>query len=201
MRNLKEINLLFLFFLFSSSISGQEMGNSSYSVFTGGMIVSNSILSTTKIGYEYKHLGLSIDFSHDEYSETWEDNTKSHFQIRVLSIASRYYLRQQGRSFFAELGIGIGNPTLSLKETSHTKKAKEQTPLAEWGLGWRFGKKPKGIFGEIGLRSTTSFKDIHLYTTEAAPDRAEIDNISYQSWLIKKGSFSSQIYVGIGYSF
>jgi hypothetical protein len=199
--NKKLFASLFALCLMPLFTQAQEKDKNSLSVFTGGMAVKSSLLSTTKLGYESGHFGALADLTYDTYKETWSDGSKSFYQLYGFSASGRYYLQPLGRSIFAEVSIGMGRPSLTTTEGDQQKVKKDVLPLSGFGLGWRFGKKPKGLFGEVGFRWSYSLKDSHLYTTDAKPDQQGLDNISYQSWLFEKGKGSGQLYLGIGYSF
>lgn len=190
-----------IFLLLPLGGNAQNRANKSFSIFSGGMVIKRSILSTTKLGHEFKNFGFITDFSYDDYYETWHDGSKSYFKLRAISLSARYYLRPKGRSLFAEVNAGLGFPKLTTSTNGDEKVKISNLPITGFGLGWRFGKKPKGLFGETGWRTTTSLKDLHLFTTNEKPATNDLENISYQSWIFKKGNFSSQIYLGIGYSF
>jgi hypothetical protein len=177
--------------------------SSSWSAFSGGMIVGQSILSTTKFGYEKKHFGLSADFTFDNYREKWNDGSKSKFDLYGVSVGARYYTRSMGRGFFAEGFGGYGLARLTTNQSTQKQQLKESEylPVSGVGLGYRFGRKPKGPFGEVAYRATVPLKNVHLYTTDDKPDPQAVSNISYQSWIFEKGKASGQFYVGIGYSF
>lgn len=189
--------------LVTTSLLAQPAGDQSLSVFSGAMFFSQSILSTSKLGYEKKHLGISADFTYDSYREKWDDGSKSTFTLYGASVGARYYTRPMGRGFFAEGFGGYGLAQLNTCECNQGKeiKVREYLPLTGLGLGYRFGKRPKGFFGEIAYRTTIPLKNVHLYTTDEKPDPQGLDNISYQSWIFEKGKASGQLYVGIGYSF
>ena len=177
--------------------------SNSWSVFSGGMIVGESILSTTKFGYEKKHFGLSADFTYDDYQEKWNDGSKSKFALYGVSIGARYYSGSMGRGFFAEGFGGYGLARLTTTQNTQNKEIKDSDylPVTGLGLGYRFGRKPKGLFGEVAYRATVPLKNVHLYTTDDKPDPQSVSNISYQSWVFEQGKASGQFYVGIGYSF
>jgi hypothetical protein len=177
--------------------------SSSYSAFSGGMIVGQSILSTTKFGYEKKHFGLSADFTFDSYQEKWSDGSESKFALYGVSVGVRYYTSSMGRGLFAEGFGGYGLTQLTTKQNAMKQELydSDYLPVTGLGMGYRLGKKPKGLFGELGYRSTVALKNAHLYTTDDKPDPNAVGNISYQSWIFKKGKASGQFYLGIGYSF
>lgn len=179
----------------------QDSPKHSFSVMTGGIIFKNSLVSTNKIGYEWSHFGVITDFTYDTYKETWEDKSRSYFDLYALSISGRYYSKKLGRGLFGEVNLGLGRAALTTKENNLQEVKKQTLPLAGLGAGWRFGKKPKGLFGEIGYRFSMALSDAHLYTTDQKPGTDGLDNISYQSWLFEKGKGSGQLYAGIGFSF
>ena len=192
---------LLIFVLLPFFTLAQQEYNDSFSIFTGGFVIKSSILSTTKFGYEFNKFGFIADFTYDDYRETWQDGSKSLFQILAISISGRVYLKPLGRGLFAELNAGIGRPALTTKENGQEKFRSAFLPISGFGIGWRFGQEPKGIFGEVGLRSTVGLKNIHLYTTDNEPNTHNVNSVSYQSWVFKRGEFSSQIYLGVGFSF
>jgi hypothetical protein len=195
--------ILCILLMMSTSLLAQRAKDQSWSVFSGGMILDQSKLSTTKLAYEKKHFGLSTDFTYDTYYEKWTDGTQSTFSLYGVSIAARLYSQQMGRGLFAEGfgGYGLAKLTTSVNDLDNKIKADELFPVTGFGFGYRLGKKPKGLFGEIAYRATIPLKNVHLYTTDEKPDPQGLDNISYQSWIFEKGKPSGQLYVGIGYSF
>lgn len=193
--------LLIVFLGFFTNSQAQDSSNQSFSIMTGGIVFKNSLVSTNKIGYEWRHFGIITDFTYDTYKETWNDNSKSNFNLYALSLSGRYYTKTMGRGFFAEVNAGLARVALSTSENNQKEISKQTLPLAGLGLGWRFGKRPKGIFGEAGYRFNVALKDAHLYTTDLKPNTNGLDNISYQSWLFEKGKGSGQLYIGIGFSF
>ena len=184
-------------------IGAMSQNDSSWSVFSGGMFLGKSVLSTTKVGFEKKHFAISTDFTVDNYREKWNDGSKSKFNFYGVSVGARYYTRPMGRGLFAESFGGYGFTQLTTTQSAQTSKLKDTNslPLAGLGLGYRFGKKPKGLFGEVAYRATVPLKNVHLYTTDEKPNPENISNISYQSWVFEKGKTSGQLYLGIGYSF
>lgn len=177
--------------------------DSSWSVFSGGMFLGESVLSTTKVGFEKKHFALSTDFTIDNYHEKWDDDSTSKFNFYGVSVGARYYTRPMGRGFFVEGFGGYGFTKLTTNQSTSTTILKDTNslPVSGIGLGYRFGKKPKGLFGEVAYRATVPLKNVHLYTTDDKPDPENISNISYQSWIFEKGKASGQFYLGVGYSF
>jgi len=197
----KPLFYILILSLISPFIQAQHKDNRSFSIFTGGIIIGKSHLSTTKIGMEFNKYSILTDFTYDDYSETWDDGSSSKFQIVALSFAGRYYLKPLGRGIFAELYSGLGKSIITTVENGQTKNMSDIKPFSGFGLGWRFGKKPKGIFGEIAYRYSISWKESHLYTTDIKPNTNNLESFSYQSWYTKKGEGTSQLYIGIGYSF
>lgn len=184
-----------------ASTQAQDTSKHSFSVMTGGIVFKNSLVSTNKIGYEWGHFGVITDFTYDTYKETWKDHSRSKFDLYALSFSGRYYTKTKGRGFFAEVNAGLGRVSIKTNENNQEEVKKQTIPLAGMGLGWRFGKRPKGLFGEVGYRFNVALKDAHLYTTDQKPVTNGLDNISYQSWLFEKGKGSGQLYVGVGFSF
>lgn len=189
--------------LLSTPALAQRANDQSWSAFTGGIIYGRSVLSTNKLGWEKKHLGLLVDFTYDDYREKWDDGSKSTFGLYGLSVGARYYTKPMGRGFFAEGFGGYAYTQVKTRMQDQQKEVRDKDflPMTGLGLGYRFGKKPKGLFGEVAYRSTIPLKDTHLYTTDQKPDPQVLDNISYQSWIFEKGKASGQLYIGIGYSF
>ncbi len=87
-----------------------------------------------------------------------------------------------GRGFFAEANVGLARASVTTKENIQQEVKKQTFPLDFIGLGWRFGKRPKGIFREVGYRFNLALKYAHLYTTDHKPETKGLDNISYQSF-------------------
>lgn len=200
---MKRIFIAYVLALLPTALFAQRTGDNSWSAFSGGMVFGSSILSTTKFGYERNHIGLTADVSFDSYREKWDDGSKSTFALYGISMGGRYYTRLMGRGFFAEGFGGYSLVKLNTSENSTGKKIidSEYLPVTGLGLGYRFGKKPRGLFGEVAYRATVPLKNVHLYTTNTKPDPQVVDNISYQSWIFEKGKASGQFYLGIGYSF
>ena len=174
----------------------------SKSLFLGGFLIKKSTLFIGKVGFERGHFGVVADITRDAVKEKWEvDNTKGHYVLWVYSLSGRYYFRPMGRSFFAEVGVGTSKANLTVDYGSHSIKKTTSLPLASWGLGWRFGKKPRGLFGEVGFRNAYALKERHLYTDATKPAGSTNEGVTYHSWYFKKGKSTASLYLGVGFSF
>ena len=195
--------VLCILLMMSISLLAQRAKDQSWSAFSGGMILNQSKLSTTKFAFEKKHFGLTTDFTYDTYHEKWGDGTQSNFSLYGVSLSARLYSKQMGRGFFAEGfgGYGLAKLKTSIDDLDSKIIDDEYFPVTGLGFGYRLAKKPKGLFGEVAYRATIPMKDVHLYTTDEKPDPQGLDNISYQSWIFEKGKPTGQLYIGIGYSF
>ena len=200
---MKQIIIFYLAITLPATMFAQQSHNTSKSIFSGGMWVGQSILSTTKFSYDKGHLGIVSDFTWDNYRENWQDGTQSSFSLYGFSVGARYYSNVMGRGLFVEGFGGYGQAKLKTEDSNQLMTINDQKslPLTGFALGCRFGKKPKGLFGEVAYRATIPLNDLHLYTTESKPDTNGLDNISYQSWIFERGKAMGQVYVGIGYSF
>ncbi len=199
-----------LFFAFPFYCQAQEStkssffrseGNRSKSVLIGGVYTGESLLLITKLGYEYGHLGINIEFSNDQTREKWPDGSKGSYHLYAPALTGRLYLKPHGRGPFAEAGAAGAVASLTVRQDGRQVTWRGALPLASWGVGWRFGRRPRGWFGEMAFRSNYALRTLHLYTDAAAPEESKAGTIAYQSWYLQKGKAYPQLYVGIGYSF
>lgn len=192
--------LFILIIIMNNNIVNAQNENS-YSIFTGGMVLKNSLLSTTKSGYEFGNFALISDFTFDQYKEKWSDGSSGKFLLTGFSSSVRYYLNDDRMGFFGEAGFGMSKVSLTTKAGGTEKKVSENIPMASIVIGYRYKINIPGLFLEGGYRTSTPLKSSHLYTTENKPETESGKNIGYQSWNFEKFRFSGQIYLGLGYSF
>ena len=110
-----------------------------------------------------------------------------------------------GRNAFVEVGAGSANPSIKVTYADgKTARDHWKMQYLSFGTGWRFGFKPKGLFGEIGYRN---YLIVHrmplLYTDLKAQPQVGPDApaIQYHIWYIRRFRLNNQVTVGVGYSF
>src|SRR5688500_4417932 len=122
--------LFFFFCLLSINAYSQNDDNQSWSFFSGGMLLKQSTLWTTKVGWEKNKWSLLGDLTYDNYRETWHDGSASKFNLYSVSLSGRYYLKQLGRSLFAEVTTGVARTILKTDEDHQQLKRSASLPLA-----------------------------------------------------------------------
>jgi|GEM_PF-5714423 len=177
-------------------------GFSAASVQLGVFKWKSQDMATLKVGYDRGHFGINGDYTF-AYSEKNRslDGSMDQYRAMIGFINGRVY-SGQGRGLFAEVGAGgTFNRLKTIFEGEVAVKKAGFVPLVNAGLGYRLGFKPKGLYGEIGVRSTMALDDQHLYTTAEKPQGSQDKFHTYHSFYTRKFAKMLQPSLSIGYSF
>jgi hypothetical protein len=166
----------------------------------GTMGLGNPRFSDNRIGLERGRLGIMINWNHDERDRSYGDGSADCFQLRTLTLNPRIYSQTGARGFFGEAYAGLGIASL---RSEYTYKRDERSwglaPVTGLGIGYRFGRRSQGFYGEIGYRRITTLARMHMQHTDANPDAGT--GRDTHSWQLAPGNFSGRLYWGIGYTF
>jgi hypothetical protein len=177
--------------------------NWSKSFWVGGMKFKKDALYCLKGGYEYKHWGGSVDiFYRTHKEERQEFGTNDYYRSLGFSVNGRYYVSQIARNIFAEIGAGTSTPSLkTTKKDAPTRVVRTKVQYITWGAGWRFGMKPRGLFGEIGYKGYLPLQTVLLYTSDSLPANLFDQMYSTNGLYIKQFQVTNTLYGGLGWSF
>ena len=169
--------------------------------FAGGML---------KFGYGRNHWQGAIDIFSQATTVKWDSSDQNarssgRYAYWGFGASGRFYMSSIGRNAFVEIGAGSANPRIKVTYADgKTVRDQWKMQYLSFGTGWRFGAKPKGVFGEIGYRN---YMIVHrmplLYTDLAAQPQIGRDApaLQYHIWYIRRFRLNHQVTVGIGYSF
>lgn len=172
------------------------------SIFIGGFVIGRSHLAILKLGTESERFAWSADLTRDDVTESWpSDGSRGTYVAWAGAFGVRRYRQPAGRGLFAELGAAAARPRLAVQRSTGVVTARETwLGIAVLGAGGRWGQRPRGLFGEVGLRAGVPLQTRHLYTDPVPPVDSREDGVTYHSWYFGRGQASAQLYLGLGYS-
>jgi hypothetical protein len=173
-----------------------------FSLSAHGLGWKNFYAAGARLEYNRYHYGVTLDglLSRNGVRRA-ADASEDRYQAILPSLNARLYSGQLGRGVYAEAGGGLLLAQLETRfDGSGAVKKNAVLPVATFGLGYRLGRNPKGIFGEVGLRGAFSLADEHLYTGEQRPTgRRGVQ--STHSYRFRELSLLWQPSLSVGYSF
>ena len=150
-----------------------------------------------------KHITLNFTLHRDVTRERWSDGSKGDYLLYSPGLGARFSTKENGRGFFVQAGINYAFASLKVSEANGFNKQNDNSTLgANWKLGYRWSRKPKGLFLEAILNYTVSWNDLILQT-DAAPANspAKRPTLDWHSWNNYKGDIGQTFLLGIGYTF
>jgi len=150
-----------------------------------------------------KRLSLNFTLHRDDTNERWSDGSKGYYSVYSPSFGARLATKENGRGFFAQVGIGYAFAFLRVTESNGLiKNDNASSANANWKLGYRWSKKTKGLFLEAILNYSTSWNDLILQTDPTPVNApAKRPTIDWHSWNNYKGDIGQTFLLGIGYTF
>lgn len=190
--------LLLVLFSFLARAAEDESG---FSATLGGFVLPPSVLVLAKGSYDRGHFSIGVDLTRDSVVLKRMDESEDAYVLWAGSFAARAYTGKRGRGGFAELSVGYAGLGLSTHQGGEQRgSAAAGLPLVSFGLGGRLGQNPTGFFGELGLRTSMALGEALLFTTDELPQGSRAESITEHAWFFRRGSFSTQAYLGLGYS-